>query len=170
MIFSILSEHIGFSVWVIWSVMVLFIPPPVWGFDITDTFLLTTTPALLGSFVRLPYSFAIATLGGRNWTVVSAALLLVPAIAALFLLKPGVSFGTRLMVTAIAGVGGGNFASSRANINNFSRSDSRAARSGATPVAATWASLSFRSSARWSFSPTARRPTLAWCSTSTSRW
>ena len=30
MIFSILSEHIGFSVWVIWSVMVLFIPPPVW--------------------------------------------------------------------------------------------------------------------------------------------
>jgi len=119
LVFSILSEHIGFSVWVIWSVMVLFMPPAVWGFDVTDKFLLTTTPALLGSFVRLPYTFAIAKFGGRNWTVVSAALLLVPAIVAVFLLKPGVSFGTLLIVTAIAGVGGGNFASSMANINNF---------------------------------------------------
>ncbi len=119
LLFSILSEHIGFSVWVIWSVMVLFMPTPVWGFDVTDKFLLTTTPALLGSFVRLPYTFAIAKFGGRNWTVVSAALLLVPAVLAVFLLEPGVSFGTLLLVTALAGVGGGNFASSMANINNF---------------------------------------------------
>ncbi|MCW2714412.1 MAG: hypothetical protein JWN88_1459 [Frankiales bacterium] len=119
LIFSILSEHVGFSVWVIWSVMVLFMPEPVWGFSVTDKFLLTTTPALLGSLVRLPYTFAIAKFGGRNWTVVSAALLLVPAVLALFLLEPGVSFGTLLVVTAIAGVGGGNFASSMANINNF---------------------------------------------------
>ena len=117
--YSILSEHIGFSVWVIWSVMVLFMPEPVWGFSITDKFLLTTTPALLGALVRLPYTFAIATFGGRNWTVVSAALLLVPAVLALFVLEPGVSFGTLLLVTALAGVGGGNFASSMANINNF---------------------------------------------------
>lgn len=117
--FSILSEHIGFSVWVIWSVMVLFMPEPVWGFSVTDKFLLTTTPALLGAFVRLPYTFAIAKFGGRNWTVVSAMLLLVPAFLALALLEPGVSLETLLVVTAIAGVGGGNFASSMANINNF---------------------------------------------------
>jgi MFS transporter, NNP family, nitrate/nitrite transporter len=119
LVFSILSEHIGFSVWVIWSVMVLFMPEPVWGFTVTDKFLLTTTPALLGSFVRLPYTFAIAKFGGRNWTVVSAALLLVPALLAIVLLEPGVSLGTLLLVTALAGVGGGNFASSMANINNF---------------------------------------------------
>ncbi len=117
--FSILSEHIGFSVWVIWSVMVLFMPEPVWGFTVTDKFLLTTTPALLGSLVRLPYTFAVATFGGRNWTVVSAGLLLVPAVLALFVLEPGVPLGTLLAVTALAGVGGGNFASSMANINNF---------------------------------------------------
>ena len=117
--FSILSEHIGFSVWVIWSVMVLFMPEPVWGFSVTDKFLLTTTPALLGAFVRLPYTFAIAKFGGRNWTVVSAVLLLVPAFLAVALLEPGVSFETLLVVTAVAGVGGGNFASSMANINNF---------------------------------------------------
>ena len=119
LVFSILSEHVGFSVWVIWSVMVLFMPEPVWGFTVTDKFLLTTTPALLGSFVRLPYTFAIAKFGGRNWTVVSAALLLVPALLAIVLLEPGVSLGTLLLVTALAGVGGGNFASSMANINNF---------------------------------------------------
>ncbi|TAL22461.1 MAG: NarK/NasA family nitrate transporter, partial [Frankiales bacterium] len=119
LVFSILSEHIGFSVWVIWSVMVLFMPEPVWGFSVTDKFLLTTTPALLGAFVRLPYTFAVAKFGGRNWTVVSAVLLLVPALLAVLLLEPGVSFGTLLVVTAVAGVGGGNFASSMANINNF---------------------------------------------------
>ena len=119
LIFSILSEHVGFSVWVIWSVMVLFMPEAVWGFTVTDKFLLTTTPALLGSFVRLPYTFAIAKFGGRNWTVVSAGLLLIPAVVAIFLLEPGVSFTTLLLVTALAGVGGGNFASSMANINNF---------------------------------------------------
>jgi NNP family nitrate/nitrite transporter-like MFS transporter len=119
LVFSVLSEHVGFSVWVIWSVMVLFMPEPVWGFDVTDKFLLTTTPALLGAFVRLPYTFAIAKFGGRNWTVVSAALLLVPALLAMVLLEPGVGLGTLLVVTAIAGVGGGNFASSMANINNF---------------------------------------------------
>jgi NNP family nitrate/nitrite transporter-like MFS transporter len=119
LVFSILSEHVGFSVWVIWSVMVLFMPEPVWGFTVTDKFLLTTTPAMLGAFVRLPYTFAIARFGGRNWTVVSAALLLVPALLAVFLLEPGVSLGALLAVTALAGVGGGNFASSMANINNF---------------------------------------------------
>lgn len=119
LVFSILSEHVGFSVWVIWSVMVLFMPEPVWGFSVTDKFLLTTTPALLGALVRLPYTFAVARFGGRNWTVVSAALLLVPALLAVFLLEPGVSLGTLLLVTALAGVGGGNFASSMANINNF---------------------------------------------------
>jgi MFS transporter, NNP family, nitrate/nitrite transporter len=119
LVFSILSEHVGFSVWVIWSVMVLFMPEPVWGFTVTDKFLLTTTPALLGSFVRLPYTFAIAKFGGRNWTVVSAALLLLPALLAIVVLEPGVSLGTLLVVTALAGVGGGNFASSMANINNF---------------------------------------------------
>ena len=61
----------------------------------------------------------MAKFGGRNWTVVSAALLLVPTVAAAVALKPGVSYGTLLVLAALAGVGGGNFASSMANINSF---------------------------------------------------
>ena len=118
LVFSIFSEHIGFSVWTLWSVLVLFLGPR-YGIDPAGKFLLTAVPALVGSVLRIPYTFAVARFGGRNWTIFSAALLLVPSILAAFLIKPGVSYTTLLVIAAIAGVGGGNFASSMANINAF---------------------------------------------------
>ena len=124
LIVSIFSEHIGFSIWSLWSVLVLFMTP-AYGFSAdpkhaaAEKFLLTTLPTALGAGVRLPYTFAVARFGGRNWTVISALLLLIPTIAAAFVVKPGVSYGTLLIVTALAGIGGGNFASSMVNINSF---------------------------------------------------
>jgi MFS transporter, NNP family, nitrate/nitrite transporter len=124
LIFSIFSEHIGFSIWTIWSTLVLFMSPE-YGFSAdpkhaaAQKFLLTSLPAALGAGLRLPYTFAVAKVGGRNWTIVSALLLLVPTVIAMFVVKPGVSYGTLLWVAALAGVGGGNFASSMANINSF---------------------------------------------------
>jgi MFS transporter, NNP family, nitrate/nitrite transporter len=117
--FSVFSEHIGFSIWSLWSVMVLFLPEPVFGIDPAGKFLLTTLPTALGAFVRLPYTFAVARFGGRNWTIISAALLLAPTIATAIVLEPGVSYPTLLVVSCLAGVGGGNFASSMTNINAF---------------------------------------------------
>ncbi|MGA5299734.1 nitrate/nitrite transporter [Nucisporomicrobium flavum] len=116
--FSIFSEHIGFSVWTLWSVLVLFLGP-AYGVDPAGKFLLTAVPALVGAVLRIPYTFAVARFGGRNWTIISASLLLIPAVLAAFLIKPGVSYGTLLLLAAVAGVGGGNFASSMANINAF---------------------------------------------------
>jgi NNP family nitrate/nitrite transporter-like MFS transporter len=116
--FSVLSEHIGFAVWSMWSSLVLFLGPK-YGFTPADKFLLTSVPTLVGSVLRVPYTFAVAKLGGRNWTVISALLLLVPLIAMYAVLSPGVSLRTLLLVSALAGVGGGNFASSMANINAF---------------------------------------------------
>ncbi|MDI6100772.1 nitrate/nitrite transporter [Actinoplanes sp. NEAU-A12] len=118
LIFSIFSEHIGFSVWSLWSVMVLFLGP-AYGFDPAQKFLLTAVPTLVGAGLRIPYTFAVARFGGRNWTIISASLLLIPSIAAAFLIEPGVSYETLLILAALAGVGGGNFASSMANINAF---------------------------------------------------
>ena len=118
LIFSILSEHIGFSIWSMWSVFVLFLGPK-FGFDAGQKFLLTTVPTAVGSVLRLPYTFAVAKFGGRNWTVVSAVLLLIPCAAAAIVLRPGVSFDTLLLVAALAGIGGGNFSSSMANIDSF---------------------------------------------------
>ena len=118
LIFSIFSEHIGFSVWSLWSVLVLFLGPE-YNIDAAGKFLLISMPTLVGAAVRVPYAFAVATFGGRNWTVFSATLLLVPALLTAVVLEPGVSYTTLLVVAAVAGVGGGNFASSMTNINAF---------------------------------------------------
>ncbi|GHI07311.1 MFS transporter [Streptomyces cellostaticus] len=116
--FSVLSEHIGFSIWAMWSVLVLFMGPQ-YGLTPADKFLLTSMVTLVGAVVRVPYTFAVAVFGGRNWTIVSAALLLVPTTAAFVVMKPGTSFSTFLLVGLLAGIGGGNFASSMTNINAF---------------------------------------------------
>ena len=124
LVFSVFTEHIGFSIWSLWSVFVLFLTP-AYGISTdpkqaaAEKFLLTMLPTALGSGVRLPYTFAVAKFGGRNWTIVSALLLLVPTVAVAIALEPGTSFGELLFLAALAGVGGGNFASSMANINSF---------------------------------------------------
>ncbi|MET7271419.1 nitrate/nitrite transporter [Streptomyces flaveolus] len=116
--FSVLSEHIGFSVWTLWSVLVLFMGPE-YGLTPADKFLLTSVVTLVGAVVRVPYTFAVAVFGGRNWTIISAGLLLVPTVAAFTVMEPGTSFSTFLLVGLLAGIGGGNFASSMTNINAF---------------------------------------------------
>ncbi|ANS65588.1 nitrate extrusion protein [Streptomyces lincolnensis] len=118
LLFSVLSEHIGFSIWTMWSVLVLFMGPE-YGLTPADKFLLTSFVTLVGAVVRVPYTFAVAIFGGRNWTIVSAALLLVPTVAAFTVMEPGTSFNTFLLVGLLAGIGGGNFASSMTNINAF---------------------------------------------------
>ncbi|MFF4356137.1 nitrate/nitrite transporter [Streptomyces sp. NPDC001604] len=116
--FSVLSEHIGFSIWTLWSVLVLFMGPE-YGLTPADKFLLTSMVTLVGAVVRVPYTFAVAVFGGRNWTIISASLLLIPTIAAFAVMKPGTSFDTFLWIGLLAGIGGGNFASSMTNINAF---------------------------------------------------
>ncbi|MEU1440680.1 MULTISPECIES: nitrate/nitrite transporter [Streptomyces] len=118
LLFSVLSEHIGFSIWTMWSVMVLFMGPE-YGLTPADKFMLTSMVTLVGAVVRVPYTFAVAIFGGRNWTIVSASLLLVPSVAAFAVMKPGTSFDTFLLIGLLAGIGGGNFASSMTNINAF---------------------------------------------------
>ncbi|MFJ8044941.1 nitrate/nitrite transporter [Kitasatospora sp. NPDC096147] len=118
LVFSVLSEHIGFSIWSLWSVMVLFMGPK-YGIDPAGKFFLVAMPTLVGAFVRIPYTVAVARFGGRNWTVVSALLLLLPALAAAYVMEPGTSYTTFLVVAALTGLGGGNFASSMTNINAF---------------------------------------------------
>ncbi|MGK5643069.1 MFS transporter [Streptomyces sp. URMC 126] len=118
LVLSVFCEHIGFSVWSLWSVLVLFLGPE-YGVDPAGKFTLTAVPTLVGGALRLPYTVAVTVFGGRTWTVISAGLLLVPTALAAAVLRPGVSYSTLLLVAAVAGVGGGNFASSMANINAF---------------------------------------------------
>jgi MFS transporter, NNP family, nitrate/nitrite transporter len=116
--FSIFVEHIGFSMWTVWSVLVLFMGK-AYGVDPAGKFFLVALPALIGSLIRIPYAMAPARFGGRNWTIVSSLLLLVPTVLALIVMHPGTSYAIFLLVAALAGLGGGNFASSMTNINAF---------------------------------------------------
>lgn len=116
--FSVFSEHIGFSIWTMWSVMVLFMGP-AYHVDPAGKFFLISTATAVGAVVRIPYTFAVAKFGGRNWTIFSALSLLVPTAAAFAVMEPGTSYTTFMLVAALAGIGGGNFASSMTNINSF---------------------------------------------------
>ncbi|SPM39083.1 Nitrate/nitrite transporter NarK [Mycobacterium numidiamassiliense] len=120
LIWSVAAEHIGFSIWSIWSVMVLFMPASVYGFSAGDKFLLGATATLVGGCLRFPYTFATARFGGRNWTIFSAFVLLIPTVGTMLLLAhPGLPLWPYLVCAALAGLGGGNFASSMTNINAF---------------------------------------------------
>ncbi len=120
LVWSIFAEHLGFSVWLIWSVSSAFLVAT--GFDFTpqQLFLLVALPNLVGSLLRLPYTFAVPRFGGRNWTMVSAALLLVPTLGFAYAVqRPDTPYWAFCLIAATAGLGGGNFASSMANINFF---------------------------------------------------
>src|SRR5262249_3235803 len=83
-------------------------------------FQLVALPGLIGSLMRFPYTFAVTTFGGRNWTIFSAAVLFIPTLALpYFVTQPDTPFWLMLVVAGSAGLGGGNFASSMANISFF---------------------------------------------------
>lgn len=120
LVFSIFAEFLGFSVWVLWSVTAAHLNRA--GFDFTpgQLYTLVAVPALIGALVRIPYTLAVAKFGGRNWTTVSALLLLLPIVLhGLTVTNPATPFWLFLVGGALAGLGGGNFASSMSNISHF---------------------------------------------------
>src|SRR6266851_1088185 len=120
LIWSIVAEHIGFSVWLIWSIVATKLPQAGFHYTTDQLFQLVAVPGLIGSLMRFPYTFAVTTFGGRNWTIFSAAVLFIPTIAlAYFVSQPDTPFWLMLCIAATAGLGGGNFASSMANISFF---------------------------------------------------
>lgn len=128
LVFSIFAEHVGFSVWLLWSIVVVQMTAAANGDAAASGWALTTSQALwlvavpsgVGAFLRLPYTFAVPVFGGRNWTVISALLLLIPCLLmAWAVTDPEINFAVLVLIAATAGFGGGNFASSMANISFF---------------------------------------------------
>jgi NNP family nitrate/nitrite transporter-like MFS transporter len=117
---SIAAEFLGFVVWQLWSIVVVQLPAAGFRLSTAETFWLISMPSLVGATLRIPYTFMVSRFGGRNWTIASALLLLVPALGlAACVSNPSTPFWLLLTVAGLAGVGGGNFASSMANITFF---------------------------------------------------
>jgi NNP family nitrate/nitrite transporter-like MFS transporter len=120
LIWSVVAENIAFSVWAIWSIVVTKLPSAGFHYSTDQLFNLVALPGLVGALLRFPYTFAVTTFGGRNWTIFSSAVLFIPTIAlAYFVTQPGTPYWQMASVAALAGFGGGNFASSMANISFF---------------------------------------------------
>lgn len=120
LLWIVACDHIAFGIWTLWPVMALFMPRDVYGFPAADKFLLGATATLVAAGLRIPYSLGVATFGGRNWTVFSVLVLLIPTIGAILLLAhPGLPLWPYLVCVALTGCGGANYAASMTNTNAF---------------------------------------------------
>ena len=117
---SIPNLLMAFSVWMVWSVVVAKMPAIGFDFSVGERFWLAALPGLSGATLRIFYSFVIPVFGGRRWTAISTASLLLPALGIGFAVQnPETSYFTFLILALMCGFGGGNFASSMANIAYF---------------------------------------------------
>lgn len=117
---SVFAEFLGFVTLGIWSIVVPKLGAA--GFDLTTNQLywLIALPGLLGAALRVLYTFMPPIFGGRNWTVISALLLLIPLTGLTWVVQhPDTPYGVLLAIASLAGLGGGNFASSMVNISFF---------------------------------------------------
>ena len=117
---SIPALLLAFSVWMVWSVVVVKLKSIGFRFTEQQEFWLTALPALTGATLRIVYSLTVPIFGGRNWTVLSTASLLLPVIGiGMAVQNPATPYGVFVGLALLCGLGGANFASSMANINPF---------------------------------------------------
>ncbi|GHE00819.1 MFS transporter [Defluviimonas sp. 20V17] len=117
---SIPALLLAFCVWMVWSVVVAKMPAIGFDYTVGQRFWLAALPGLSGATLRIFYSFMIPIFGGRLWTTLSTASLLLPAIGiGIAVQNPHTSYTTFLILALLCGFGGGNFASSMANIAFF---------------------------------------------------
>ena len=115
---------LSFAVWMMWSVVVVMLPHAGFRFSTGQMFWLAAAPGLAGGALRLLFAFFVPIFGGRSWTAISTLLLLLPAVGlGLVVQDPATGFPTMLALALLAGIGGGNFASSMSNISFFYPSD-----------------------------------------------
>ena len=111
---------LAFAVWVVWSVIVVELPRIGFEFTTNQLFWLAALPGLSGALFRALYSFVVPIFGGRNWTVFSTMLLLLPTLWIGFAVQdPTTNYAVFAAIALLCGLGAGNFSSSMANISFF---------------------------------------------------
>lgn len=117
---SVPALLLAFSVWVIWSVVVVRMPEVGFKFDKSELSWLLALPALSGATMRIFYSFMVPIFGGRRWTTITTASLLIPTIWLGFAIQDvNTPFWVFATIALLCGFGGANFSSSMSNISFF---------------------------------------------------
>jgi NNP family nitrate/nitrite transporter-like MFS transporter len=117
---SIPALLLSFAVWMVWSVVVAKLPAVGFRFTTDQLFWLAAMPGLSGATLRIFYSFMPPIFGGRLWTSIATWSLMIPAVGiGLAVQNPDTPYIIFLSLALLCGFGGGNFASSMANISFF---------------------------------------------------
>lgn len=117
---SIPALLLSFAVWMVWSVVVINLPSLGFPYTTNQLFWLAALPGLSGATLRIFYSFMVPIFGGRRWTTIATASLLLPSLWIGFAVQnPQTPYLVMLVLALLCGFGGGNFASSMANISFF---------------------------------------------------
>jgi NNP family nitrate/nitrite transporter-like MFS transporter len=117
---SIPSLLLSFAVWMVWSVVVAKLPSIGFTYSTDQLFWLAALPGLSGATLRIFYSFMVPIFGGRLWTTLTTWSLLIPALGiGMAVQNPATPYWLFLVLALLCGFGGGNFASSMANISFF---------------------------------------------------
>jgi NNP family nitrate/nitrite transporter-like MFS transporter len=117
---SIPALTLAFVVWMLWSVVVVHLPTAGFRFTTNQLFWLAALPALCGATLRIFYAFAVPLVGGRRFTALATASLLLPALGiGLAVQAPDTPYEVMVVLALLCGLGGGNFASSMSNISFF---------------------------------------------------
>ena len=117
---SIPALLLAFAVWMVWSAVTVRLNSIGFNFTTDQLFWLAALPGLSGATLRIFYSFMVPIFGGRRWTALSTASLLLPALWMGFAVQDqSTSYSVFVIIALLCGFGGGNFASSMANISFF---------------------------------------------------
>ena len=109
---SIPALLLAFAVWMVWSAVVVQLPRVGFAYSADQLFWLAALPGLSGATLRIFYSFMVPIFGGRRWTAISTASLLIPALGIGFAVQnPDTPYWLFLLLALLCGLGGGNFAS-----------------------------------------------------------
>jgi len=117
---SIPALTLAFAVWMLWSVVVVQLPAVGFRYSTNQLFWLAALPALCGATLRLFFAFAVPVVGGRRWTALATASLLVPAVGiGVAVQRLDTPYELMVALALLCGLGGGNFASSMAHVSHL---------------------------------------------------
>ncbi|TPJ81225.1 MFS transporter [Mesorhizobium sp. B2-6-2] len=117
---SIPALLLSFAIWQVWSVVVAKLPLVGFTFTTDQLFWLAALPGISGATLRIFYSFMVPIFGGRLWTTLTTWSLVIPAVGIGYAVQnPDTPYVVLLILALLCGFGGGNFASSMANISFF---------------------------------------------------
>ena len=117
---SIPALLLAFAVWMMFSAVTVSLPKVGFSFSTDQLFWLAALPGLSGATLRIFYSFMVPIFGGRRWTAISTASLMIPAVwLGIAVQDPATPFWHFVAIAILCGLGGGNFASSMSNISFF---------------------------------------------------